>query len=673
MWYLEKAATEQHRGLAEFYFDQAIGMLRQRGKQQELTLPMLEFLEKWIADHPNFQVQFEQVITCPIGDWQHKFALEDRQRRIEQDAQKKGWIKFFRQHIATIRDGSAHPEILDELALTYQGLSSDTWGETPRERLLNFLDGDEELVEAAYSGFRHALDRHDLPSVSEIVDLETKGQMHFIRSVCLVGMEELFQNDPINALQLEGAVLSRLIAFQLTYGNYNDSEWFKVLAKQRPALVAEVLLVYVLAMLRAGKDHLSGLHFLAYDDAYSGVARVVLPKLLERFPLRTRKLQLSDVLVPLLKGTLRCLDREELAELIARKLELKSISAAQRVYWLSCGLLLDPDSYETRLFQHVGKSAVRKGYLVNFLYHDHIERHLPDWVLFPVTALGGLIELLAPDCSSERVIGAYRASLSTNAADLVRSFINKLSNYPTEAAARELERLQNLPELKSWQNHLRNASHSQRITRRKASFRRLSTKEIDRTLANLQPACAADLAALTFDHLRGIARKIRHGSTNDHRQYWSYDTSNKKLEKSKPENDCRDALLSDLQERLGKLNIDAQREGSYADDKRADIRVSFGGTNGFNIPIEIKKDSHTDLWRAIHEQLIAKYVRDPGTDGYGIYVVFWFGGNGMPSSSGGGRKPRSAQELEDCLQQTLSLEEKHRIQVCVIDCALPQR
>ncbi len=80
-----------------------------------------------------------------------------------------------------------------------------------------------------------------------------------------------------------------------------------------------------------------------------------------------------------------------------------------------------------------------------------------------------------------------------------------------------------------------------------------SVEEVSRTLANLQPASAADLAALTFDHLRDIARKIRDGSTNDYRQYWSYNESNKKLDKPKPENDCRDALLSDLQARLGKI------------------------------------------------------------------------------------------------------------------------
>jgi hypothetical protein len=178
---------------------------------------------------------------------------------------------------------------------------------------------------------------------------------------------------------------------------------------------------------------------------------------------------------------------------------------------------------------------------------------------------------------------------------------------------------------------------------------------------------------LTFDHLRDIAEKIRDGSTNDYRQYWSYDTSNKKLEKSKPENDCRDALLSDLQERLGKLKIDAQGESSYAEDKRADIKVSFDGANGFNIPIEIKKDNHNDLWRAIHEQLIAKYVRDPGTDGYGIYLVFWFDGEGMPSPVDGGKKPTTAPELENRLKQTLTSEEMHRIRICVIDCVLPRK
>ena len=43
------------------------------------------------------------------------------------------------------------------------------------------------------------------------------------------------------------------------------------------------------------------------------------------------------------------------------------------------------------------------------------------------------------------------------------------------------------------------------------------------------------------------------------------------------------------------------------------------------MPVEIKKSSSRELWSAIRNQLIAKYTRDPGAAGYGIYLVFWFG------------------------------------------------
>ena len=36
-------------------------------------------------------------------------------------------------------------------------------------------------------------------------------------------------------------------------------------------------------------------------------------------------------------------------------------------------------------------------------------------------------------------------------------------------------------------------------------------------------------------------------------------------------------MSGDANKKPDKLNMDAQRAGNYADDKRADIRVSFGG------------------------------------------------------------------------------------------------
>lgn len=676
-WYLAKAAAEQQSDLAQYYFEEAVNRLRQQDGQQDLTSKSLEFLDAWIKTHPRFQQWLEPFITCRVSDWQQEHAISDRERKVEQRKKKNEWVSYFREHLATIRDGSAPPKMLHDLARAYKGSLPEARGKTPQERLADFLDGDEELIAATYYGFRNALDRNDLPAIADIVDLEVKGRMHFIRWPCLVGMGELYQIDPSGALKLDETILSRLLAFHLTDKAGDDPAWFTALVQERPALVAEVLIAYALPMLRAKKDHVGALYAIAYDDAYADLARIVLPSLLEGFPLRAGKNQLANALDPLMKGALHYLDQKALAPLIARKLALKSIDPAQRIYWLACGLVIAPEIYEAQLIQYIGKNEVRRNYLARF-FHSRRERRMPNVASLPETTLALLIELFAPDCSPERPAGAYRVSPAMETADLVRSIVNTLGGETSDIASQELERLLALPRLSAWHNTLRSALHSQRIARRKASFSPLGYVEVSRVLANLQPASAADLAALTIDHLHYIARKIRDGNTNDYKQYWSYDASNKNLSIPKPENDCRDALLSDLKISLGKLNIEAVKEGYYAEDKRADIRVSFGGVNGFNVPIEIKKDSykshekgsHDNLWTAIHKQLIAQYVRDPGTGGHGIYLVFWFDGKGM-SPPPDGKRPQDAKELEDRLRSTLTPEESHYIQVCVIDCSLP--
>ena len=118
------------------------------------------------------------------------------------------------------------------------------------------------------------------------------------------------------------------------------------------------------------------------------------------------------------------------------------------------------------------------------------------------------------------------------------------------------------------------------------------------------------------------------------------------------------------------LDIDAQAEAHYADGKRSDIRVSFGG---FNVPVEIKKSCSRDLWSAIETQLIAKYTRDPGANGHGIYLVFWFGRTERcRPTPGEGTPPKSAVDLEERLRDPLSAGERRKISICVIDVSEPE-
>ena len=124
---------------------------------------------------------------------------------------------------------------------------------------------------------------------------------------------------------------------------------------------------------------------------------------------------------------------------------------------------------------------------------------------------------------------------------------------------------------------------------------------------------------------------------------------------------------------MAPLKIDAIKEGYYADDKRADIRVSYNGASGFNVPVEIKRDFYRDgtktVWTELRNQLVKQYTRDPGAQGYGIYVVFWFGVGKVPPPPHG-KKPKSATEMSEALRNMMTEEERRLIGVCIIDCSV---
>ncbi|MBI5330162.1 MAG: hypothetical protein HZB71_06055 [Betaproteobacteria bacterium] len=668
-WYLDQAAAAADVDLARHFFDQAVYQLPRVIEGNWVSEESLDWLEPWLSQHPQFQEQALVHTFCSLDDWRREDAARRRESRVEQKEHLQSWTEHFRNNLVAIREGSAPPKVLHDLAAIHSRLFFEVEGDTPKDRLTSVLGEDQELIQAAYAGLMRSLDRPDLPSVEEIIDLETKGREHYIRLACLVGMDERYRADPTGALQLDDDRLRKVLAFYFTWLARDDAGWYAELVRTRPDLVAGVLTAYALPLLRKGREHVNGLWPLAYDDTQAAVARLAVPALLRGFPLRAKQQLLTNALAPLLKAALRHVAAAELDRILAERLAQTSMSGGQRVYWLASGLIHSPPDYEAPLARHIGDSKARAAQLGGF-FHDFPSRPYTLERL-PASSHALLIELLAPDGPPDHPRGFHWVTSAMQTSDQVRAFINTLGGDPSPEATQALERLLTLPRLTPWRERLRQAAHAQRIARRKASFRHLDAGEVCRTLAHLQPANAADLAALVYDQLRDLARKIRNGGTNDYRQYWSLDASNTRPARPKPENDCRDALLSDLMERLGRLGVDAIKEGYYADEKRADIRVSFGGAAGFNVPIEIKKDSHHDLWRAIKGQLIERYTRDPGAEGYGIYLVIWFGGQDMPLPQEG-KRLRSAGELEERLRQTVSAEERHRIQVLVLDCALPQ-
>ena len=104
-----------------------------------------------------------------------------------------------------------------------------------------------------------------------------------------------------------------------------------------------------------------------------------------------------------------------------------------------------------------------------------------------------------------------------------------------------------------------------------------------------------------------------------------------------------------------------------AADKRADIVASVPR---MKLVVELKRDYHSAVWVAIEEQLERFYTRDPEAQGYGIYVVLWFGTKRtsairIPPSPY--KRPDSASEMQGILQSLIPDGKRHKVGVVVLD------
>lgn len=656
-WHLEHASSTVDDALAEIHLREAVNALMYQQGSRGLTL---EQIEAWGELHPQRKHWLEPMLAWEIPEWQRDRAERHRARKQQHTESKRQRSVLLGGQLEEIRSGKANAVLMHELAGVWLDHYTDTHGATAQERFESYCENSAAVLSAAESGFRLCFLRDDLPTVADIISLSNKQHEHFIRRPCLVGMELLWRDGPQQVVGLPEECLRCAVAFRLTYGADQTPQWFLYLVKERSTLVAKVLIDYVGSALKAKHEFIDGIYPLANDTEYRAVACIVAPVLLERFPLRCTPGQLKQ-LDYLLKAALRCRP-DALAPLVEKKLAVKRMDVAQKMYWHATAMLLDPDKYEAPLWDYVGDSWTRANDLSRFVSGDY--RGLRDDFKLSARTISKLIELLAPHAELDWGRSGW-VNEAMQRGDHVRSMVGQLGALATEAAATELERLLGIPALAKLKPSLEAARHQLRLKQRENAFRFPPLSGVVQILANQDPTGTPDLAALTLDHLDDFCRDIRQDNSDIYRRFWTEAATNA----PKQENSCRDVVLEHLRARLQSFHVDCQPESDHVGDKRADIRLSF--RSDFDLPIEIKRDSNDSLWKSLRSQLIDQYACSPKAGGYGIYLVLWFGGQGMPPANDGGKKPRSPSELRTRLEAQLDSEERKRIFVRVLDVSWP--
>ena len=603
---------------------------------------------------PNERVKFEiEVLPSLLPYKERERRTQERlERQRQEDAEL---LDYARAQKEALNENKASPELLWAIADRYLAKEPRIGG---AKRLSELFRRDCELVDAALRALRCAIHRPDIPHFGDIPEGIGTFQNLPIALPILAGIVEREKATPGASLELGDCQLRTALTLYYQISETPDYlfGWHSRILAARPELLAEIIVKLTEKSFESGDFRVHHLSSLGYDDDYAEVARLASLPMLRAFQARSSTAP-TKLLDRLLDIAFHHADRTAFVKLISEMLFLKSMNEEQRAHWLAAGLLTSPGKYIEIAEDFAKDSSFRTNHLVALFFQLELTDFPND------VRMASLLIRLVGSCSiPEDLLLRVNARAQIEESEVVWRSLHYLSSSPDKDAKLALETLEGEPALRNWSQEIHNALARQRVVRSDASYRHPNVQEVCRTLDGASPSNAGDLAALLVDRFDELALRIRTGNTDDWRQYWN-EGSGGQSPTPKHEEHCRDALLSDLRQFLPG-NVDAQPEGQYAGDRRVDIRVSH--SKGFHVPVEVKRSSNANLWSAMNDQLIRHYSSDPETDGFGIYLVFWFGPNFTQKAHDGSR-PVGPCDLKKALHATLSIEEARKVSVCVVD------
>ena len=622
--------------------------------------------ESLVADNPELTALLQRLLNPPPTPPELD-RLERRGQEWQQEQQRKARreLEVVQANEDALRSNTASPALLHRLAQTYFGDFMQFTPDSATRRLQELLAPHDRLLDAVLTGLRLAPQRQDVPDADGILEQRLESRMHPMCWPYLAGLAEAERTETVKDSWWTDAQIRKALAIYFGYarGDYEPS-WYGHLIAEHPATVAEVQIHLTGALFRKRADiGNTNVWHLAFNRQHANVARHASLPLLRAFPIRAKG-RLLDTLEYLLLAALQHADQTGFEQLVARKLKSKSMPPRQRGRWLAAGCTIATGKFATsaREFLCGGRRQARTLHFASFFCPQErsvfpVERAGTELAAFLVRFVGRVVD---PNELSEGLV-----TPAMEASTLVSHCIRLLAHDTSGSASDALADLVKDPELSHWQHTLSRAADDQRVNRRDHEYVHPTAEEATETLQGGRPASAADLAALVLDRLTILAHRMRSGSTDDWKEFWN-ESGHGRPTCPKPEKSCTQALVRGLR-RICPEYLRIEREVTYPTDARPDISVSHGD---FRIPIEVKRNDNRYLWRAVESQLRAKYTIDPATNGYGIYVVLWFGSQHTQRSPDG-KRPSAPAELQMRLEAALADHERQTVYVRVIDVAAP--
>lgn len=669
-----EAWAETRPNLARGLLGEAVGVCARSEGSEDLSADLLlaraaasRRLSEWIRP----------LLRSDLPDGRLRHAIRIRSARAAADREAEERLARVRGLQAEILANRAPPAFLFEVGTAFHDRVRDGSAGAADRGLDRLFRGDADLIAAAWTALRGTPARDDLPPLAEIVRMPERRRRDepspaaWFAPAFLAAARDAADSAAGGLPEWSDDLLRELFAYHYA-GVPRDPALARRMAAARPDLAAEVLVEIVRNELLSGGEPTDLCYELACPDELREAARLAVPPLLRLFPTRATVSQLP-ALDWLLRAAVLRRTPQSLVALVEKKTRSRTLKPAQRVRWLAAGLAVAPDEFRARLSEFLDADPGRAEDLAAFLFPVQPEcppilppDPAPETLALLVRALGRVASPLEWPGTRFVPVGLYeRAEMGLG------EWIGRLGRDPAPEAGAALDALVADEALEAWREQLETARERRRPLARDAAFRHPTPEQLRTALENGPPANAADLAATVADRLREVADDLRGGDANPWRLFWNEVGIGRLPAEPKHEDSCRDALLSLLRPRLPR-GVKAWPEGRYADDRRADLRLAYGD---FAVPVEIKKNTHRQVWSAAWRQLAPKYATDPASAGYAIYLVLWFGPELSPPPLEG-RRANTPDEMEDRLREDLRrrlpASAAQRITVRVLDVRRPR-
>lgn len=433
-------------------------------------------------------------------------------------------------------------------------------------------------------------------------------------------------------------------------------EWALDRLDIQPDIGGRELYAYWSAGFDAGLEQMQPLWQLGEVSAPWAACTQALAELLTARPNMHR-----SALQSALRAGLVHLPIERLRDLAERGLAMSTDDGPERLIWSFAAFSLNPQKHADRFLAEHRDDAEA---LFSNALNDRLIEAFRGLRIEPAAAalreaitIQVLFRCIGPQADLDEW---YRPAVN-----IVRSAIQLLSDSATANAGVLLTRLAEDPELRAWRSSLRHARASWATAQRENSFRHPSVTDLQTALQGGPPLSGSDLLAVVWEEMQRLGAELHSSENSPWKLYWNLDRSGTP-ERPVIENECRSRLLERLRDRLRPYDIVAAfPEAQRRESTRTDMLVLSHAARA--LPLEVKRHYHRDVWTAISDQLLG-YAQTRGSEGFGIYVVFWFGNEVQkPPSRSDGHLPESAEEFAALLKSDLPTELRNCIRVVVLD------